>query len=94
VFASEASSVEVGDVQLPLVPFVVGSAYDLHLLLLGNNVLITSNDAVMFVDDGGHASSLWVVNVVDVDFILYEWHDVLQIVAIVFVVVDPIILVE
>jgi hypothetical protein len=93
-FASKTSSVEVGDVRLPLVPFVVGAPYDLSLLLLGNNLLIVSNDAVTFIDYGGHASSLWVVDVVDIDFVLYEWHDILQIMLVVFVVVDPIILVE
>ena len=68
-FTSEASFVKVGDVRLPLVPFIVSAVYDLSLLLLGDDMLIASNDAITFVDDGGHAVSLQVINVVNVDLI-------------------------
>jgi hypothetical protein len=76
-FAFQTSFVEVGDVRLLLVPFVVGSSYTLHLRLLTDEVVVVGGNTVSLVDNGDHAASLWVVNIVNVNFILNEWHDVL-----------------
>jgi hypothetical protein len=40
-------------------------------------VVVGTGDAVSFVDDGSHAASLRVVEVVDVDLVLNKGHDVL-----------------
>ena len=93
-FTFETSFIEVGDVRFALIPFVVGLTYDLCLWLLTNEVIVIGGDTVSVVDNGGHATSLRVVDIVDVDFVLNKRHNVQHIAAVVFVVVDPVVLVE
>ena len=65
-FTFETSFVEVGDVRLALIPFVVGVTYDLCLRLLTDEVIVIGGDTVSVVDNSGHAASLRVVDIVDI----------------------------